>query len=371
MRVQVSPSAPMKIPLIIIVGPTATGKSDLAVHIARSMKDSHGKPRGEVISADSRQVYKGLDIGTGKITKSEMKGIAHHLLDVADPRIPANSTERFNVEKWQSMATQAIAEIHTRGHLPIICGGTGFYIEALVDGVILPEVPPNPSLRTKLEKKSAAQLFAILTKIDPKRAQAMLGKIEEKIGTTKKIVDFSKTSKSNGDWQNPRRIIRAIEIATALGAVPTISKIKKTDSPYSPVFIGLTLPPEELKKKITTRLEKRLKHGMLAEVIRLHKSISNGGGGLSWKRMEELGLEYRYLARYLQDASRTKSASEARELYAKMIETLAGEIWQYARRQMTWFRRDARIHWFIASDLKQKQYRTKDLTKVLNMVKYN
>ncbi len=326
MRVQVSPSAPEKvmklpkIPLIVIVGPTATGKSDLAVRIARSMKDPRGKPRGEVISADSRQVYKGLDIGTGKITKREMKGVPHHLLDVADPRIPANSPRRFSVETWRKAAAKAITEINARGHVPIICGGTGFYIEALVDGVILPEVPPNKILRAKLSKKPVAELFKMLKKLDPKRAQKML-------------------AGKNGDSQNPHRLMRAIEIATALGKVPAISKTSQSKSPYAPIFIGLTLPPKELKKKIAIRLKKRITIGMIAEARNLHKSPAKGGTGLSLKRMNELGLEYRYLARYLQ--SRQSPADR------KMLtEKIAAENWQYARRQMAWFRRDKRIRWF-------------------------
>jgi tRNA dimethylallyltransferase len=329
----------MKIPLIIIVGPTATGKSDLAVRIAR--KGIKGI-KGEVISADSRQVYKGLDIGTGKITKREMKGVAHHLLDVADPRIPANSPRRFNVEKWRAMAARAIEEIRFRGHIPIICGGTGFYIEALVDGVILPEVPANPRLRAQLEKKSTAKLFGILQKIDPRRAREM-----------KKV--------SNGDSQNPHRLIRAIEIATALGKVPAVSKTPQSKSPYAPIFIGLTLPPEELKKKIAIRLKKRIADGMIAEARRLHKPIAKGGTGLSLKRMNELGLEYRHLARYLQSP---QSAADKK----LMTEKIAAENWQYARRQMAWFRRDKRIRWFtpstIAKNIGKKEY----LTKVLKMV---
>jgi len=303
-----------KIPLIVIVGPTATGKSDLAVRIAQ--KGIKGI-KGEVVSADSRQVYKGLDIGTGKITKREMKGVAHHLLDIADPRIPASSPWRFNVETWRAAAARAIEEIHARGYVPIICGGTGFYIEALIDGITLPDVPPNPGLRKKLEKKSAVQLFAMLKKMDAKYAMKM-----------KNI--------SNGDWQNPRRLIRAIEIATALGSVPAISKTSKSKSPYAPIFIGLTLPSEELKQKIALRLHKRLAAGMIEEARNLHKPVAKGGGGVSWKRMHELGLEYRYVALYLQ-----KKLSKP-----EMTEKLAGEIWQYARRQMAWFRRDRRIEWF-------------------------
>ncbi len=283
----------MKSKILVIVGPTATGKSSLAVKLAK-------KIGGEVISADSRQVYKGLDIGTGKITKKEMAGVPHHLLDVADPK------KQFSVVKYVEQAEKALAGIIAKNKIPIVAGGTGFYIHALIDGVILPDVSPNVELRKKLSKKSAEELIDILKKLDRNRAE-------------------------NIDPKNSRRIIRAIEIAAALGKVPSITKIP---SKYDPVFIGLTLRAEELRKKIKVRLEKRLKMGMIKEAERLHKN------GLSWKRMDELGLEYRYLALYLQ---KKISLEEMR----KKLET---EIWRYAKRQMTWFKRDNRIQWLNAGD---------------------
>ena len=280
--------------VICIVGPTATGKSDLAVALAKKLS-------GEVISADSRQVYVGLNIGTGKITKKEMQGVPHHLLDVASPK------KRFSVHDYVMLADKALLDIQSRGHLPIVCGGTGFYIEALVDGVILPDVPPNAALRKKLSKKTAAELFSILEVKDARRAAAM---------------------KKNGGAANPQRLIRAIEIAEALGSVPPVKKTKK----YNPIFIGLTLPPEELKKRIRARLIARLKKGMVTEAKKLHKN------GLSYARMHALGLEYRHLATYLK-SKQTKTDKE------KMIDELSMDIWHYAKRQMTWFTRDKRIHW--------------------------
>lgn len=274
--------------VIVVCGPTATGKSDLSVELARRFN-------GEVISADSRQVYKGLDIGTGKITKREMKGVPHHLLDVADPK------KQFSAEEFKKRAEKAVAEIIDRGKLPIICGGTGFYIQTLVDNISLPEVPPNPTLRAELEKKSAAALFTILKRLDPRRAKEI-------------------------DAQNPRRLIRAIEIAKALGKVPRL----KPQPKYEPLFIGIDLSDTELKGRIEKRLTKRLKQGMVQEAKRLKKS------GLSWKRMNELGLEYRYLALLLQ-------GKMTREEFIKKLST---EIWHYAKRQRTWFKKDERIKWF-------------------------
>lgn len=279
--------------LLVILGPTATGKSDLAVKIAKQFG-------GEIISADSRQVYRGLNIGTGKITRKEMRSIPHHLLDVADPK------KRFTVVKYQELAREKIAAIFSRGRLPIICGGTGFYISALIDGVMLPDVPPNEKLRAALRPETPETLLNLLVKLDPLRAKTV-------------------------DRKNSRRIIRAIEIATALGAVPPV---KKTAAPYDALFIGLTLPNGELKKKIATRLLARLKIGMIAEAKRLHAN------GLSWKRMEELGLEYRYLARMLQ-------GEISREEFNKQLST---EIRHYAKRQVTWFKRDKRIKWFNPSE---------------------
>lgn len=285
--------------ILAIVGPTATGKSDLAVVLAR-------KFNGEIISADSRQVYRGLNIGTGKITRREMCSVRHHLLDVADPR------RRFTVERYRKLAEAAITDIRARGKLPILCGGTGFYIQAVIDGASLPDVPPNPRLRARLSHKSADELFAMLSRADAQRAS-----------------DLKRTS----DWKNPRRLIRALEIVAALGKVPP-----RVSTPrHAVVMIGLSTSLPELRARIRDRLQKRLHLGMIAEAKRLHAS------GLSWKRMDELGLEYRYLGEYLQGALNA-------ERKQAMLEKLAIEIGRYAKRQLTWFRRDNRIHWFKPGD---------------------
>jgi tRNA dimethylallyltransferase len=288
-----------KIKLLVIVGPTASGKSDLAVKLAK-------KFNGEVISADSRQVYKGLNIATGKITKKEMRGVPHYLLDIADLK------RQFTVEKYKRLANKAISDISSRGKLPIICGGTGFYIDAVVNDITFPNVKINRKLREKLIGKSADQLLKILEDIDAARARMMVG--------------------NNSERHNLRRIIRAIEIATALKKVPAI---KKSDKKYDVLFIGLNPLGKELKKRIYNRLIKRLKAGMIAEARRLRAR------GLSWKRMEELGLEYKYLARFLQRKI-TK---------AEMIEKIYVEDWRYAKRQMTWFKRNKRTIWFEQANI--------------------
>ncbi|MBL7045210.1 MAG: tRNA (adenosine(37)-N6)-dimethylallyltransferase MiaA [Parcubacteria group bacterium] len=301
------PSPAIKI--VVILGQTATGKSDLAVEIAKEFS-------GEIISADSRQVYKGLDIGSGKITKREMRSMKHYLLDVANPK------RQFSVAQYKKLADRAILEINEKNKLPIIVGGTGFYIQAIVDGLVLPEVKPNAKLRKELERKSPEQLFEILKKLDKARAKEI-------------------------EKNNPRRLIRAIEVAKALGKVPKL----KTDSKYDVLQIGLKLEEKKLKDNIHKRLMARMKKGMVKEVEKLHSPPA--GGGLSWRRLEALGLEYKNLALYLQG-----KMSKA-ELLTK-IET---ESWQFAKRQMRWFKRDNKIKWFKPNEAKKIEKEIKKFIK--------
>lgn len=291
--------------IIAVVGPTASGKSGLAVLIAK-------KFNGEVISADSRQVYKGLDIGTGKVTEKEMAGVPHHLLDIANPK------DRFTVSTYKELADKTIEEILSRGKLPIICGGTGFYIDAVTKNVLLPDVPINKSLREKLSQKSSLRLFEMLKNLDEKRALA--------IGQHNKV-----------------RLIRAIEIAKALGKVPPI----KTEPKYDVLSIGIKTEKDVLKKKIHMRLISRIKQGMIAEAEKMH------GKSLSWKRMQELGLEYRALARHL-------SGELTKE---EMTETLDREICQYAKRQIQWWKRDQNIQWFPIEKTQQIKSSVKKFLK--------
>ncbi len=275
--------------VLVILGPTASGKSDLAVKLAL-------KYNGEVISADSRQVYKGLDIGTGKITKKETRGVPHHLLDISSPK------KVVSVVAWKELAEKAVEDILSRGKLPIICGGTGFYIQSIVDNIVYPDVLPNKILREKLNKKTTDELVKLLKKLDPKRLRSI-------------------------DQKNRVRLIRAIEIAKELGVVP---KIKKVKPKYEFIQIGIKTNDAELKEKIQKRLVSRMKKGMVQEAKNLHKK------GLSWKRMRELGLEYRYLADYLENKINKQELNEC----------IVSGNWQYAKRQITWFKRDERIKWF-------------------------
>ena len=270
--------------IIVVCGPTATGKTSYAIKLAKERN-------GEVISADSRQVYTGINLLSGKVTKKEADGIPHHLIDIINPK------KQFSVTDFQTLGKQKIQEIISRGKTPIICGGTGLYIDALVYNTVLPEVPPNKKLRAQLVAKSPAELFATLKKLDPARAK-------------------------NIDAQNPVRLIRAIEIAEALGKVP---KIKKT-SAYDVEWIYLDFPDDILKERINTRLLERIKQGMLQEAKKLHDS------GVSYKRMNELGLECRTCAKYLQKKINRQ----------ELIHELNNDIWHYVKRQRTWFKKFAK-----------------------------
>lgn len=293
---------PLQKKVLIIVGPTAAGKSALGVRLAK-------KFNGEIISADSRQVYKGLNIGTGKITKQEMRGIPHHLLSVADPK------KQFSAAQYKLLADKFVRYIVQKDRLPIIVGGTGFYIDALTGTAVFPNVPPNHKLREKLSKKSTAELFKKLKKKDPRRAQTI-------------------------DSKNKVRLIRALEIIEALGKVP----IFKFTPSHNFIYIGIQ--PSNLDERIYKRLLKRL-NGMIREGKKLRKQ------GLTYKRMRELGLEYRYIAMYLKgQLSR-----------GEMVEKLYVEIRRYAKRQMTWFKRNKKIKWFRPDEYRKiENYLNKTFT---------
>ena len=299
--------------IIAVVGPTASGKSELAVQLAK-------KYHGEIISADSRQVYRGMDIGTGKIegkwrgSQYFYKTIPHYGIDIVSPR------SQYSVAKFQNYAKKAITEILARKKIPIICGGTGHWVDAVLFDQNLPTVKPNMELRKKLEKLSTAELFNKLKKLDPRRAE-------------------------NIDAKNPRRLIRALEIVMSTGKpVPT----SNTETKYNVLWLGITHNKEALEKRIDKRLDERLKLGMLKEIKTLHKN------GISWKRLEEFGLEYKFIAQFLQ-----QKLSEV-----EMHSLLSTAIKQYAKRQMTWFKRNKDIHWIknfseaskLISKLKTSQF---------------
>lgn len=286
--------------IIVILGPTSGGKTKLAVWLAQ-------KFNGEIVSADSRQVYCGMDVGTGKDLKEYKIGkkkINYYLIDIVSPK-----TE-FNLAKYQKLAYGAIDDILSRGKRPIIAGGSGLYIQAVVNNYQLSAVKPDKKLRAKLEKMTAEKLFAILKKIDLKKAKSL----------------------NESEWKNKRRLIRHIEIARMPANKSPLPLFVKEGGieRYNLLLLGLTFPKEILEERIYKRLVERLeKENMIGEVKRLRKE------GISWKRLEGFGLEYKYVSLYL----RGKLG------YDEMVNLLNIAIRQFAKRQMTWFKRDKRIKW--------------------------
>lgn len=275
--------------LVVIAGTNASGKSDLGIRLAREFG-------GEVVSADSRQVYRGLDLGTGKITPAQAGNIRHHLIDVADV------TDNYSLARYQQDAYAAIDRIADAGRLPFLVGGTGLYISAVVEGYELVDVPPNEFLRDELEALPLPELIARLREADPEAAARV-------------------------DVGNRRRLIRAIEIAAAgYGRAAA----RRASPRYDCLQFGLTWPREILVARIEDRLRERLARGMIEEVARLRSA------GVTDARLDQLGLEYRYVARYLRGELRSLD-----ELTAQ----LGIAIRQFAKEQMTWFKRDRRIIW--------------------------
>jgi tRNA dimethylallyltransferase len=279
--------------LLVICGPTATGKTSLAIRLAKKFK-------GEIISADSRQAYKGMDIATGKdlaiIKKSK---ILVHLLDVVGP------DEKFSAAKYHRLAWRAIKDIWRRKKLPIIVGGTGFYIKAIVDGIESLGIEPDWKLRRELENLEIRELVEKLKKLDPKKLNEM----------------------NQSDQNNPRRLIRAIEIATARGHPPSVLR-----HPTSYVLmIGLTAPNKIIYERIDKRVEKRIKQGAEDEIKRLLEK------GYSWESSvlgETIG--YQEWQPFFKGKA-TKKETVERWKFAEHA---------YARRQLTWFKKDERIRWF-------------------------
>lgn len=308
-----------KTALIAIVGPTAAGKSDIAVSLARALG-------GEIISADSRQVYRGLDVGSGKITKEEMRGIPHHLLDISDPK------KQFTVVDFQKHAKRAIRNITKHKKIPIVCGGTALYVDSLLYDVRFPSAPVIPSLRKTLERLGAKKLFAILQKKDPRRAKTI-------------------------DPDNRHRLIRALEIAHSMGRISEINapilsanaKAGKWQSSYEPIIIGIRRKPDELRARIDRRLKKRLP-GIIREIYKLRAKK------VSWERLESFGLEYRWGALFIQKKmpgyayenpvqSGIRIAGFRSADIDALYSALRAKIWQYAKRQITWLKRNPNIVW--------------------------
>ena len=295
--------------LLVILGPTATGKTDVALNLAK-------KFNGELISADSRQVYVGLDIGTGKtpsgisddqikISKRKMyweiDGIRIWMYDVIDPK------DQYNVSKFVKDAEKIIEDMYKRGKLPIVVGGTGLYIKALADGLDNLSVPVDKKLRKELENINKKNLQEKLQKINSQRWKGM----------------------NVSDRENPRRLIRAIELSDV-----SLKDVRLLRPRYDLLKIGLTSQREILYKNANLRILQRIDQGMIKESEKLLKE------GVSAERMKQLGLEYGVLADYL----------EGNISQEELVPILEGRIHGYIRRQLTFFKKERNIKWFDISD---------------------
>lgn len=284
--------------LVAIIGPTASGKTALGVGLALAMN-------GEIISADSRQVYRGMDIGTGKDLAEYGKGkkrVKHHLINIASPNTS------FSLAKYLKAANMAVEDVLSRDKLPIFVGGTGLYIQALVDNYALAESKPDFVKRNEREKLEAEELMEMIARLQP----AFAAKINE------------------SDRHNRRRLARYLEVLEQGGE---IGRSKRQESPYEFLVVGLDWPDDVLKERIGRRLDERLEQGMVEEVRALHEA------GVTWKRLVSFGLEYRFVSWYLMEKMD----------YEQMREKLGTAIYRFAKRQKTWFRRwekqGQKIYW--------------------------
>ncbi|MEH7525851.1 tRNA (adenosine(37)-N6)-dimethylallyltransferase MiaA [Bacillus sp. JJ1503] len=287
--------------LVVLIGPTAVGKTKLSIELAKRFN-------GEIISGDSMQIYKGMDIGTAKIKKDEMEGIPHHLIDIKDPKEP------FSVAEFQELVREKISEISLRGKLPMIVGGTGLYIQSVIYDYHFSDAPSDDDFRQMLEKKAEAEgnesVHLELSKVDPESAERI-------------------------HPNNVRRVIRALEVYHCTGK--TINELQENQKPelmYNTAIIGLTMDREILYQRINTRVDLMIKEGLLEEVERLfNQDIKD------CQSIQAIG--YKELYEYF---SHSISLEEA-------ISQLKQNSRRYAKRQLTWFRNKMNVDWFDLSDV--------------------
>lgn len=295
----------MAVKLLTIVGPTATGKTSRAVSLARELD-------GEIISGDSRQVYRGMDLGTGK-DLGEYGNVAYHLIDICE------AGEKYNLHRFLKDFKSCFTDICDRDRFPILCGGTGMYIETALSGIELPQVPENSSLRKELEKKTLPELVEILKGY--------------------------KTLHNVTDVDTVKRAVRAIEIEEFYRLNPdeAASADRTRSTPIDSLIIGIDIPREIRRERISARLRSRLDDGMVEEVRKLVES------GVSPEDLIYYGLEYKYLTLYV----------IGEISFEEMFERLEIAIHQFAKRQMTWFRgmekRGFKIHW-LPYDLSESDF---------------
>lgn len=289
--------------LLVITGPTASGKTRRAVDCARAFG-------GEIISADSRQIYRGMDLGTGKDLE-EYGSVPYHLIDICD------AGYRYNLFEYLRDEAQACSDIRARGHLPILCGGTGLYVESVLKGLALPPVPENPTLRQKLAPLSLEELTR------------MLASMKKLHNTT--------------DVDTAQRAIRAIEIETYYEAHPDLAPSEASRPVTDAVIVGVDIDRDSRRRRISTRLRERLAHGMVEEVASLLAS------GVEPDSLIYYGLEYKFVTLHCL----------GRLSLEEMTEQLEIAIHQFAKRQMTWFRgmerRGHHIHW-LPYDLPRRDF---------------
>ncbi len=288
--------------IIVLLGPTASGKTDLGIALAK-------KFNGEIVSADSRQVYKSMSVGTGKPVGEWVEGIymvegvPHHIMDIVEPDAD------FTLAHFKKMAEDQIDNILKRGRLPIVVGGTGLYIWSIVDNLDMPAVAPDLELRAELEKKTPEERVKILTEKDPETAQKI-------------------------DLKNPRRVLRALEVALDSGK-SFVEQRKQAPPLYDALQIGLDWPREELYERIERRIGGQIKDGWTEET----KKLSDAG--FDWKLPSMSGIGYKQLGEYLRNERTLESA----------VAEIKQKTRNYAKRQLTWFKRDKRIEWIEKTDV--------------------
>ena len=287
----------MKQPLIVLTGPTAVGKTSLSISLAKAVN-------GEIISADSMQVYKKMDIGSAKIRSEEMQGIPHYLVDVLEPE------EEFHIVKFQQMAKKAMEDIYSRGKIPILVGGTGFYIQAVTKDIDFTEAQQENDYRKELEalaeEKGGEHLHEMLRKVDPVSADAIHA-------------------------HNVKRVIRALEFYHQNGSPISAhnEEQKQHESPYNLAYFVLNMPRELLYERIDLRVDQMMKEGLLEEVSRLKEEGCHRG------MVSMQGLGYKEVLAYLDGEYPLEEA----------VRVLKRDTRHFAKRQLTWFRREQEVTW--------------------------
>ncbi|MCA0988127.1 tRNA (adenosine(37)-N6)-dimethylallyltransferase MiaA [Guptibacillus algicola] len=293
--------------LVTVLGPTAVGKTKTSIELAKALN-------GEVISGDSMQIYRGMDIGTAKVTESEMEGIPHHLIDIKDP------TESFSAAEFQTLATNLVQDINERGKVPIIAGGTGLYVKSVTHQYSFSEVKEDEAYRRKLEK---------------------IAEEEGPVGFHERLKEVDPVSYESIHPNNIRRVIRALEVYHVTGEPVSASRdTQPSESPYHLVNVGLTMDRETLYERINRRVDLMMEEGLLAEARSLYEQ-----GVKDCQSIQAIG--YKEIYRFI----------EGKVTYEDAIEELKQNSRRYAKRQLTWFRHQMDIDWFDMTENREEKIR--------------